>query len=282
MRLMLKGPSDILGHTGRAFPRHYHSDMNVTVPGFPGGPPRTAGHSRRQLLLRTLAAATAAACYLALAIVTGAQAHARLTRPPTSAELSAAAGIAVADRWRTWPAGRIFPAQLGYSTSLLTQETASRVGISPATSCRVSLDAALHRLAVRDGCRAAVRATYLDQLQGVVFTIGVLAFSSARQATSFAHGIPGGGSGAGLLAQAFPGTASAAFNDAARQALTKTQQGPYVVLTASGYADGRAAAVTGEANSSVFAPASQLAAEVIAPLVKPAQVNCGDHAEWSC
>lgn len=262
-------------------PHHYHSVMDVTAPGFPGGPPRTAGRARRQLLL-ALGAATAGVCYLALAILTGTQAHARLTRPPTTAELSAAAAIAVADRWRTWPAGRIFPAQLSYGTSQLTQETASRVGIAPATSCRAGLDPALRGLAARYGCRAAVRATYVDQLQGVVFTIGVLAFSSARQATAFAHGIPGKGSGAGLLAQAFPGTASAAFNDAARQALTKTQQGPYVVLTASGYADGRPAAVTGEPNSSVFAPASQLAAEVIAPLAKPAKVNCRDHAEWSC
>lgn len=254
--------------------------MNLSAPGFPGGAPHTAGRPRRQQLLRVVGAAAAAVCYLVVAIVAGAQAHARLTRPPTQAELSAAAALAVADRWRTWPAGRIFPAQLGYGTSLLTQETASRMGIAPATPCRAGLDAALGRLAVRYGCRAAVRATYVDQLQGVVFTVGVLAFGSARGAAAFARGVPGGGTG--LRAQAFPGTASAAFSDAARQASTKTQHGPYVVMTASGYADGRAATVTGESNSSVFAPAAQLAGDVIAPLSKPAQVNCGDHAEWSC
>lgn len=255
--------------------------MNLSAPGFPGGLPQTAGRPRRQLL-RVLGAAAAAVCYLVVAVVVGAQADARLTRPPTQAERSAAAALAVADRWRTWPAGRIFPAQLGYGTSLLTQETASRVGIGPATSCRAGLDAALGGLAAHYGCRAVVRATYVDQLQGVVFTIGVLAFGSARGAAAFARGVPGLGTGTGLRVQAFPGTASAAFNDTARQASTKTQHGPYVVMTASGYADGRAAAATGESNSSVFAPAAQLAAAVIAPLSKPVQVNCGDHAEWSC
>jgi hypothetical protein len=256
--------------------------MYGLAPGVPGDAPPAPRAGRRRLL-RTLAAALAAAICLVVAIVAGVQAHARLTRPPTAAELSAAAATAVADRWRLWPAGRIFPARLGYSTGLLTQETALRVGISPATACRAGLDAALGALARRDGCVAAVRATYVDQLQGVVFTVGVLAFGSARRAAAFARGMPGGGASVtGLRAQAFPGTAGAAFNDAARQASTRAQQGPYVVLTASGYADGRPAAATGERNSSVFAPASQLAAEVIGPLTTPAQVNCGDHAEFSC
>jgi hypothetical protein len=255
--------------------------MYGLAPGVPGDQPiKRAGRGR---LLRALAAALAAACCLVVAVVAGAQADARLTRPPTPAELSAAAATAVADRWRTWPAGRIFPVQIGYGTSLLTQETARRVGIAPATTCRASLDAALAGLAVRSGCRAVVRATYVDELQGVVFTVGVLAFGSARRAAAFARGLPGGGAGVtGLRAQAFPGTASAAFNDAARQASTKAQGGPYVVLTVSGYADGRPAAATGERQGSVFAPAAQLAAAVIGPLTTPAQVNCGDHAEWSC
>jgi hypothetical protein len=259
--------------------------MYGLAPGVPGDRPVTRAGRRHPL--RALAAALVGACCLVVAVVAGAQADARLTRPPTPAELSAAAATAVADRWRTWPAGRIFPAQLGYSTSLLTQETARRVGIAPATACRASLDAALGGLAARSGCRAAVRATYVDQLQGVVFTIGVLAFGSVRRAAAFARGLASADAGAGagvtgLRAQAFPGTAGAAFNDAARQASTKAQAGPYVVLTVSGYADGRPAAATGERDAPVFAPATQLAAEVIGPLTTPAQVNCGDHAEWSC
>lgn len=229
-----------------------------------------------------MAAVVGAACCLAVAIVAGTAAHAGLTSKPTSADLSAAAAQAMADRWRSWPAGRIFPSELGYSTNLLTQETARRLGISPSATCAASIEVSLDRLARRDGCRAAVRATYVDELQGVVYTVGVLAFGSARGAAAFARGLPAGEAGiTSLSAEAFPGTASAAFNDAARQASTVRQQGPYVVLTVAGYADGRPAAATAESRGSDFAPAAQLAAEIIGPLTVPVQVNCASR-EWSC
>lgn len=244
-------------------------------------PPAGRTRSRRRPL-RALAAIVTAACCLAVAIVAGTTAHAELTSKPTSSELSAAAAQAVADRWRSWPAGRIFPAGLGYSTNLLTQETARRLGISPSATCAASIDATLGRLARRDGCRAALRATYVDELQGVVYTVGVLAFASPRRAAAFARGLPRGqASVTGLRAEAFPGTASATFTDAARQASTAVQQGTYVVLAVAGYADGRPAAVTAERRSSAFAPAAQLAAEIIGPLTAPVQVNCASR-EWSC
>ncbi len=232
--------------------------------------------------LRILAAIVTAACCLAVAVVAGTAAHAELTSKPTSAELSAAAAQAMADRWRSWPAGRIFPPELGYSTSLLTQETARRLGISRSATCAASIDTTLDRLARREGCRAALRATYVDELQGVVYTVGILAFGSPRRAAAFARGLPSGQAGVtSLRAEAFGGTASAAFNDAARQAATVSQQGPYVVLTVAGYADGQSAVATAERRSSVFAPAAQLAAEIIGPLTAPVQVNCASRA-WSC
>jgi hypothetical protein len=232
--------------------------------------------------MRMLAVIVAAACCLAVAIVAGTAAHAELTSKPTSADLSAAAAQAMADRWRSWPAGRIFPSRLGYSTSLLTQETARRLGISPSATCAAAIDVALDRLARRESCRAAVRATYVDELQGTVYTVGVLAFGSARGAAAFAHGLPAGQAGVTTLgAEAFPGTASATFDDAARQAFTAAQQGPFVVLTVAGYADGRPAAATAESRGSVFAPAAQLASEIIEPLTAPVQVNCASR-EWSC
>jgi hypothetical protein len=229
-----------------------------------------------------LAAGVIAACCLVVAVVAGTAAHAELTSKPTSADLAAAAAQAMSDRWRSWPAGRIFPSELGYSTNLLTQETARRLGISPSVTCAAGIDASLGRLARRDGCRAALRATYVDELQGVVYTIGVLAFGSARHAAAFARGLPQGqASIASVRADAFGGTASAAFDDAARQVATMRQQGPYVVLTVAGYADGRPAAATGERRDAVFAPAAQLAAEIIAPLTTPVQVNCASR-DWSC
>lgn len=219
---------------------------------------------------------------LVAAVVTGAAARADLTRKPTPAELSAAAAVALAGRWRTWPSGKIFPAALGYSTDLLTQENAQRVGIAPATACPAGLDATLRGLAARDGCRAVLRATYVDQLQGVVYTLGVVAFASPRRAAAFVRGLPKGQSGVtGLNALAFAGTASAAFTDPARQAATSSQRGPYVVLTVAGYADGAPAAATLQRRAADFTPATQLAGEVIAPLTVPAVVSCQSRA-FSC
>jgi hypothetical protein len=247
---------------------------------------------RRPVVLLLLAAMVC----LVVAVAAGTAAHADLARKPTRAQRAAAAAEAVADRWRSMPAGRIFPATLSYSTSLLTTETASRVGIAPQASCTEAIDPAFARLAARDHCGAAVRATYLDQLQGVVYTIGVLAFPSPRAAGAFAAQLPAGsaqlpagsaqlpaGSAKSipLRALALPDTASSRFSPRARQATTVGHVGPFVVLTVAGYSDGQPAGAGQEARPSVFAPAAQLAGEVIGPMTRPVTVNCASR-EWSC
>lgn len=219
---------------------------------------------------------------LAVATVAGAAVHAGLVRSPTRAQRAAAAAEAVADRWRSWPAGRIFPATLSYSTSLLTTETASRVAISSEASCPAAVEARVARLALRDECSAGVRATYVDQLQGVLYTVGVLAFPDAQRAAAFAAGLHAAAAGSiPLRALALPGTASALFSAAAVQTGTIRQSGSFVVLTAAGYADGEPAGSGQESRRSVFAPAGQLAGEIIAPLVRPVTVNCRSP-EWTC
>ena len=227
-----------------------------------------------------LVALAGAAC-LVTALGAGSKAHAEQTRPPTAAERAAAASAAVASRWRTWPAGRIFPATLGYVTSLLTQEQARRVAISPADSCPAALDGAVAGLAQHDGCRAALRATYLDELQGAAYTAGVLAFGSPARAAAFASAVDRSALPAGLRAFGPAGTAAARFDDAARQAAVAEHAGPYVLLAVAGYADGRPASATGERRPSVFAPAGQLARELLTPLSVPVTVNCASRA-WAC
>ena len=226
-------------------------------------------------------AVVAAVVCLVTAVVAGGKARSELTRPPTAAERAAAAAAAVAGRWQTWPAGRIFPATLGYVTSLLTHESARRIGISGADRCPAALDGAAVGLAERDGCRAVLRATYLDQLQGVVYTAGVLAFGSPARAAAFASAFGHEPLPAGLRAFGPAGTAAARFDDAARQAAVAEHTGPYVLLTVAGYADGRPASATGERRPSVFAPASQLARELLGPLSVPVTVNCATR-EWAC
>jgi hypothetical protein len=224
---------------------------------------------------------TAAMC-LAVAVVAGVTARGDLTRQPSTAQREAAAAQAVADRWRDWPAGRIFPATLTYSTSLLTTETASRVGVAPESTCGNAVEPALDRLAASEHCRAGLRATYVDQLDGVVYTIGVLAFPNSRDAGIFAARLPGAEAGPiSLQPLALPDTASSQFGSTAGQAGTASHGGPFVVLTVAGYADGEPAGVGQQARPAIFAPANQLAGQVIGPLTRPTTVNCASRA-WSC
>ena len=233
---------------------------------------------RGRVVLLSLAAA---AC-LAVAIAAGAAARADLIRKPSASQRAAAAAKAVAERWRDWPAGRIFPATLRYSTSLLTTETASRVGVAPQAGCSSAVAPNLARLVVTDHCAAGLRATYLDQLDGVLYTIGVLAFPSARDAGAFAAGLPARLTGStSLRPLALPDTASSQFGPSAGQAATAGHGGPFVVLTIAGYADGEPAGAGQQSRSSVFAPAVQLAGEVIGPLTRPVTVDCASRA-WSC
>lgn len=227
-----------------------------------------------------IAVLAAAAC-LAAAVLAGHAARAEQTRPPTAAERAEAAAAAVAGRWQTWPAGRIFPATLGYITGLQTQETARRVGISAADGCAEALVGPLAADARADGCRAALRATYLDELGGAVYTTGVLAFPSSQRAGAFASAAGRSTLPAGLRAYGPAGTAAARFDDAARQASAVTQAGPYVLVTVAGYADGRPAAATGERRPSVFTPAGQLATDILTPLSRAAAVDCASRA-WAC
>jgi hypothetical protein len=249
-----------------------------------------------------------ALCCLVLGLTAESSAHAELTRRPTAAERSAAAAAAVASRWRSWPAGRIFPAGLGYGTALQTTETARRVGISAGSGCRSAIVATAGRQALQDGCRAALRATYADQLQGIVYTIGVFAFAGPRGAAAFIRGLaadpPGGPPGRrapgrfgvrgnaavlaterapwyGLRALAVPGTAAARFTDRAREVMTGRQQGPYVALVVAGYADGRPVPAPGQLRYVIFRPARQLAAGVLGPLSKTPAVSCA-RPEWLC
>ena len=244
----------------------------------PGAP--TARHRRRWLV--TIAVAVAAVICLIAAFSAGSRAHAELTRKPTAAELSTAAALGVASRWQRWTAGQIFPARLSYTTELLTQETAQRAGIAPGYGCAAALDVPVAVTARRYGCRAALRASYVDQLGGVVYTVGVLAFPSPPAAGHFiGHYQASQSPVSGLRALALPGTGAAAFTDSARQAASAQQDGPYVVLTVAGYADGRAAAATDERRASLFDPATQFAAQIGMPLTEPVTVRCATP-EWSC
>jgi hypothetical protein len=245
-------------------------------PGPSGSAPR-GGRRRAPAVL-----ITAAVCCLAVVVAASLVAVRTATRKPTAAQLASAAAKAVAQRWRSWPAGRIFPEELAYSTDLLTTETAGRVAISPQDQCALAVEPAVAALATHDHCLAGLRASYVGQLGGIVYTVGVLAFPSARLADSFASRLAATSAPAmPLRSLAVAGTATALFSPAARQSAIARHAGPFVVLTVAGYADGEPKGAGQQARPSVFAPATQLAAEILRPLIRPQEVNCASE-EFSC
>jgi hypothetical protein len=178
---------------------------------------------RRWRVLLPATCAVIALASLAGLVLSAVRVHAALTAKPTAA---------VGSGWRQWAAGQVFPEVLGAS--------ATRLGISPDTGCATAAGGqATERLAARDGCLAGLRASYVDSLGGVVYTVGVFAFTDARAAVSFWHALPS--PSAGLQALPLPGTAAGRFSDQARQVGAARQVGSYVVLVVDGYADGRPA-----------------------------------------
>ncbi|MDH2429828.1 hypothetical protein [Sphaerisporangium sp. TRM90804] len=228
-----------------------------------------------------VAAALTLACAVAAGLAGGA-AGAELTRGPSREELRKASADEVARRWRAWPAGEIFPATLPYSAEQGGQEGARRVGISSRTDCPSAVDAALRTALKAAGCRAVLRATYLDALQGVVVTMGVAAFPDQASALAAREAFPSGGSPSpGLRALAFPRTVADRFTAAARQSSSLAQAGPYLVLTTAGQVDGRPARSVGRQRATIFAFVSDLEERVLARLVKPARPDCAGK-DWQC
>jgi hypothetical protein len=226
-----------------------------------------------------VAAAVAAFVGLAMVAVAAVQVVRELTRNPTEAELDKAVIAEVARRWQAWPAGKIFPATLPYTLDVGGEEKAKRVGIDPGGS---ACDAVLERKAAGPlrgfGCRGALRATYLDQLQGMAITVGVVAFPDERSAALARAKLP---KGAGLRTLALPRSLAVRFTDAARQTSVSRQSGPYIVLATIGYADGRPASEAKQKQTDLYTVAPQLAEAILTPLAARSRVDCGQR-NWSC
>ncbi|WP_433327462.1 hypothetical protein [Spirillospora sp. CA-294931] len=230
--------------------------------------------------LRVLFAAAALGCLVALAVA-GTRLGAELTRDPTDAERGAARERELSGRYLAWTAGRIFPSGLPYTLDLGSREVAGRVGIDPGTDCERAVDRPLAgTLTIRE-CRAVLRATYLDQLQGLAITVGVVVFPDAESARSAAEWFPEGRPRPGLRALSFPGSPTARFGDAARQSAAVRHGGPYVVAATVGYADGRPTVREKQRQRILSSLPPRLTASVLARLTAPAPVRCGEPG-WSC
>ncbi|WP_245655848.1 hypothetical protein [Microtetraspora fusca] len=227
----------------------------------------------------------ASALTVICAVIAGVAASAaagELTRGPSAGELRQASAAEIARRWELWPAGRVFPATLGYTGEQGGREKARRVGISSRTDCAASVDAPLRAPVRAAGCRAILRATYIDALQGIVVTVGVAAFPDSVSASAAEAAFPKAGKPTpGLRALSFPGTVTDRFNAASRQESTARQAGPYVVLTTVGQVDGRPARWVGKQRPTIFTFAGDLAGQIAAALTAPAAPDC-EAKEWRC
>ena len=204
-----------------------------------GAAGRRGGRWRRLVLVAGLLAALAG-----LVVSAGAAAIQFLPRSFSQAQRQQIMSWEVAKRWRSWPAGRIFPSAIGYELpgaafgggpSLPLQ--AQRVGIATQASCRDATASPAGRVLAQHGCEAVLRATYQDTTQTLAVTVGiaVLPSSSAAQAASALHhgGLPW------LRAVSFRHTMTAHFAGTGRKVGWSSAAGPYLVLATVGYADGR-------------------------------------------
>jgi hypothetical protein len=152
-----------------------------------------------------------------------------------------------ARRWRVLTAGKIFPPTVTYqmpayalSASTALPLTAYRVGISRQTSCSAASDPAAARVLSADHCTAMLRATYADETDSMIVTVGVAVLPVASLARSAASELSGGqGSHPGVRAVPFRGTLSASFSNRVRQLSWAVSAGPYLIVSTAGYADGR-------------------------------------------
>ncbi|WP_222722840.1 hypothetical protein [Actinomadura alba] len=246
-----------------------------------GGWPHSQPQPRRRRGALVVAGVLTVVCLAAL-VASAVVLAGELTRPPTAAERDRATAAELARRWEAWPAGKIFPDTVPYTLSVGGKESARRIGIGHETACEGAVDASLRAVLRSHGCRAVIRATYLDQLQGLAMTVGVVAFPDASKASGAMSGLPKEiKASSGLRALSLPGSVAARFDDAARQEAAIRHRGPYLVMATIGYADGRPAAKIKEKQGYLKVVVPQLADSIIGSLAKPARPDCSSPA-WSC
>jgi hypothetical protein len=152
-------------------------------------------------------------------------------------------------RWRTLTAGTIFPATVSYTApSALDDDpslslSAHRIGIAGQATCAAAVDPAAAAVLDRDGCSAVLRATYVDETDSYVVTLGAVVLSGSAKATAAAAAITREADPAGLGPTVdtvrFTGTQAAVFTNARRQLSGAVPAGTYLILYTVGYTDDR-------------------------------------------
>jgi hypothetical protein len=206
----------------------------------PAGPGRSGW--RRGLTLLALILGTAGLAASAAGVCAQ-----LLPRRFTAAQQQQIMAWETAGRWRTTPAGKIFPASVAYQlpSGVLNAGsplslTAHLVGIAGQASCQAASDPAAIAVLSGGSCAAVLRATYADQTDSMLVTIGVAVMPTATAARSAARQLSARPQPRpGVRAAAFRDTLAQAFGDQQRQLSWVTSAGPYLIMSTVGYADAR-------------------------------------------
>ena len=153
----------------------------------------------------------------------------------------------IGKRWRTWTAAQIFPATVAYQVSGFgpgegagLRLTAYRIGIAGQAPCQAATDPSVARVLARHGCVAVLRATYGDATGALAVTVGIVVLATPASANASLKALPRStGPAPGIRAVRFAHTLAAQFGDLQRQVSWVGNEGPYLVMSTVGYADGR-------------------------------------------
>jgi hypothetical protein len=216
-----------------------------------GNPPRRGARGRRVAALIALVLGLAGFVISATGMATQ-----LLPRRFSAAQQQQIENWEIAGRWQQLTAGQIFPASVSYQLSALVLQDATplnlnalRVAIAPQSGCGTGVTATAASVLRHDGCRAVLRATYMDATGSYVTTVGVAVLPSAAAATkanrslaqprlTTANQSEADRLAAGVLVVRYHGTAAAMY-DYSRQISASFADGPYLVMYAAGYADSR-------------------------------------------
>jgi hypothetical protein len=169
-----------------------------------------------------------------------------LPRRFTASQQQQIVGWEMERRWRTMSAGEIFPPAISYQLPSGALGAASglplkadRVGIARQTSCAAASDPAAGRVLASGRCTAMVRATYADETDSMLVTVGVAVMPSVGAAKSAASQLSAAPvPQPGVRAVPFRSTLARGFGDRERQLSWAVSSGPYVIMSTAGYADG--------------------------------------------
>lgn len=219
-----------------------------SVPGSvdPEGSGRSSGSRRRRrgwrssLTIAVLLLALAGLAASAVGIVVQV-----LPRRFTTAQQQQIIAWEIGKRWRTWTAAQIFPATVAYHVSGFgpgegVRLTAHRIGIAGQAPCQSATDPSVARVLARHGCVAVLRATYGDATGALAVTVGIVVMPVPASANASLKALPRStGLAPGIRAVPFAHTLAAQFGDSQRQLSWVGNEGPYLVMSTVGYADGR-------------------------------------------